>query len=98
MLLVIAHAMRPLLPHHMPGKPGCPAPAQSSSPPCSAYSYQLEGTQNGWCGSPHNTALPVPVREPCSAQLLLPVSPSLPAAIGLALSLAGRDSHGSTKF
>ena len=47
MLLVIAHAMLPLLPHHMPGKPGCPAPAASSSGPCSAYSYQLDGTQNG---------------------------------------------------
>src|ERR1700722_13890146 len=101
--------MSPLLPHHMPGKPGGPAPAASSSGPCSAYSYQLDGTQNGWCRAPYSTplpvrgggppdtpALPVRVREPCSAQLLLPVSPSLPAAIEAVLSLSGRESHGST--
>ena len=43
----IAMAMLPLLPHHMPGKPGCPAPAASSSGPCSAYSYHDDGTKNG---------------------------------------------------
>ena len=64
----------------MPGKPGWPAPAASSSGPCSAYSYQLDGTQKGWCGSPASSGWPLAVRFPAIAQLLEPVSPSLPAA------------------
>src|SRR4249920_2367485 len=79
MLLVIAQATRPLLPHHRPGKPGWPAPAASSSGPCTAYSHQLDGTQNGWCGSPASTALPPRVMRPAEAQLLEPVWSSAPA-------------------
>src|SRR5271165_5054763 len=74
----MVQAIVPLQPHHMPGNPGCPAPAASSSGPCSAYSYQLDGTQNGWCGSPQSTGWPVPVTSALNAQLLLPVASSVP--------------------
>src|SRR5436853_672001 len=80
MLLVIAQATVPFEPHHRPGNPGWPEPAASSSGPCNPYSYQLPGTQKGWCGSPASTALPVGVVLPATAQLLLPVWSSLPAA------------------
>src|SRR5207302_10179965 len=78
--LVMPQAMLELVPNHSPGTPGWPAPPASSSGPCTTYSYQLDGIQNGWCGSLHNIAWPEVVRQPATAQLLLPRLSLMPTA------------------
>src|SRR5688572_19770911 len=74
------HAILRLLPNQIPGTPGCPAPATSSSEPCRTYSCHEEGSQNGWWGSEHSMACPDAARLAAPAQLLLRVASREPSS------------------
>ena len=67
------HAIRPLLPAITKGAPGNITPV-TGGPPATASEawYQMFGTDRPRCMSFATSAAPSAVRDPASAQLLLP--------------------------